>query len=306
MITLEPRSLAVIMSNLTTLNLFEDHHLIDKFNSNRDKFAQSLNISAQIEIPSNWAAALDFNLTTRQGKNTASMPKYYNDFVYKTANGIFHFGITDRDVPFSIDSVDFGAYKSRVLDFISTFYRTIMVDGLARFASLLWAPWLEVQPRPGQGFKYVNLQLSNYSNDLVDASHVFRNGTKEDPWTMEFDAYQNGFGWGFDIDDSGVARKLAAAVLGAYLLVALAYLVRICTLRFMGRYARGQPWQTIQELVALAANSRGLSYLLGTAAGIKSKETWWLNLKVRVVDEKLNLTFARGDEEWGGAPDIEK
>lgn len=302
-----PHSSSLVNSNITDLGIFEEEYIQKHYDGDKDLFKGALNVSGLVSIPSGWLEGFNFNMTDKEGNATTSMIDIFNSFIEGTPYNNTHFQISDLDKPYSVSSDKFEEYQSRVADTLSTIQSVLIADGMARFASLLWRPYLEVRSGDSKDFKYINLLFSNMTSELDDADSVFKNATKEDAFSIDFDAYRYGYGYGFRSDDTGTSIKLAISFLGVYLLAATVYVFTIIWLRFQGRYMRSQCWQTMQNLVALAKNSDHSMHLTGTGAGIQSPETWKLNVKVRVVEnESLNLAFMKKSEEVGEVPGIEK
>ena len=227
--------------------------------------------------------------------------------VEDTKNNNRHFQITELDTPKMIGTSEFSDYQNNVIDFVGTFHSMLIVDGMARFASWLWKPFLEIPLTTGDGYKYVNLIGANRIAQTYRADQVFLNSTKADAFSIEFEASRYGYGYGFRSDDTGVSIYLAISILSIYELITILYVVTIFWYRCSGRYTRSQAWEAMINLIALAKNSEASPYLVGTCAGIKKWDTWKLKVKVRAMeDDRLNLAFMRRDENLGEEPGIMK
>ncbi|CAO2648648.1 Nn.00g079150.m01.CDS01 [Neocucurbitaria sp. VM-36] len=304
-LTLQPRTSSLIETNITDFNIFEQDTIKYKYIS--DEFKRAYGISDIVGLPNDWLQGFNFNITNDDGDAQPTMIENLNDFIHNTTWGNRHFGLTEPDAPTSVDSGDFTAYQTRVTDFIGTFHGMMLADGMARFASLLWQPYLETRPGNTETAEYVPLLYSNMGLERYTSQEVFPNGTKEDAFSIEFEAWRYGYGYGFRSNATGVSIYIAVSILGIYLLITIIYVMRIAQLRLKGRYTRSQSWEAIPNLIALAENSQGSTYLSGTSAGITSRETWRLNVKVRVMDDdRLSLAFMRREEELGEEPGIEK
>ncbi|KAH7391714.1 hypothetical protein BKA66DRAFT_547692 [Pyrenochaeta sp. MPI-SDFR-AT-0127] len=300
-VSLKPRSSSLIESNITDLNIFEDESIAEK-RGPKSAFKRALNISELVELPENWLRGFDFDVTDQiedEEQKISMMAFMFDGLASYTNQSNRHFGLTDSDAPKGSNSLS--EYSERVTDFVGTFQSMLIADGMARFGSRLWRPYVEVK-RDGK-LEYVNLMGSNYISTASPPENVFYNGTKEDSFSIEFAALRYGYGYGFRSEDTSRSIYVAVSVLGIYLLITICYGLCICLARFFKFYTRSQSWEAIPNLIALAENSQLSNYLSGTSAGIDSRETWRLNVKVRVMeDEKLSLVFMKPGEDYGEQP----
>lgn len=300
-LTLKPKSSSVIETNITDFNIFEDDNIVKEYRS-KELFKQALSVSELVEFPQNWLSG--FNYST---DDTSIMAAQFDRLVGTTDNQNSHFFfINDLGTSNSTDLGDFADYQNNVTDFVGTFQSTWITDGMARFGSQLWKPYVE-RRKAEEKIEYFNLVGSNWLTEGSLPEDIFLNGTKKDSFSMEFVAFRYGYGYGFRSGDTSRSIYLAISVLGLHLVITLCYMASILYLCYSGRYTRSQSWEAIPNLVALTENSQMSNYLSGTSAGIEKKETWKLNVKVRVMeDERLSLVFAKPGEDVGELPRVEK
>ncbi|OAL06755.1 hypothetical protein IQ06DRAFT_3433 [Phaeosphaeriaceae sp. SRC1lsM3a] len=283
-IKLNPRSSSLIESNLTDFSIFEENQ-IGQYGS-KDQLKRALNISELVQLPLNWLKGFNFNVT-EDGKNLTAITAIFDDLLENTTDGNRHFQMTTLDTPKTIGTPEFADYQRSVTDFVGTYQSMLLADGMARFASWLWQPYLEIPSS--------------------DAEQVFRNGTKNDAFSVEFETWRYGYGYGFRSDDTGTSIYIAITILGIYALITIIYVVVIFWYRCKARYTRSQAWEAMINLIALAKNSEPSPYLVGTGAGIDERDTWRLKVKVREMDdERLDLAFMKDYEEVGTEPGIMK
>lgn len=304
-IKLRPRSSSVVESNITDFSIFEEKRIMQE-NGSKDRLKRALNISELIELPANWLKPFTSNITEK-GKTMPAMDMFFDDMIKVTTEGNRHFQITNNDKPKTIGTNEFAEYERKVTDLVSTYQSMLLTDGLARFNFWLWRPFLEVPSPTGDDSQYVDLFGLNWIRTTNTSDEVFLNGTKDDAFSVEFDASRYGYGYGFDSDDTGSGIYLAIAVLCIYELIVVVYLVTIFWDRCSGRYTRSPAWEAIINLIALAKNSDPSPYLVGSSGGIETWDTWKLKVKVREMkDESLVLAFMQGDEDLGVEPGIMK
>lgn len=303
-IKLNPRSSSLIESNLTDFSIFEENQ-IGQYGS-KDQLKRALNISELVQLPLNWLKGFNFNVT-EDGKNLTAITAIFDDLLENTTDGNRHFQMTTLDTPKTIGTPEFADYQRSVTDFVGTYQSMLLADGMARFASWLWQPYLEIPSSDGKEDLYVNLMGSNYLTNASTAEQVFRNGTKNDAFSVEFETWRYGYGYGFRSDDTGTSIYIAITILGIYALITIIYVVVIFWYRCKARYTRSQAWEAMINLIALAKNSEPSPYLVGTGAGIDERDTWRLKVKVREMDdERLDLAFMKDYEEVGTEPGIMK
>lgn len=304
-IKLKPRSSSLIESNLTDFSIFEEDQIKQRYGS-KEQLKRALNLSDLIRFPQNWLKGFNFNVT-EDGKNMSAMTESFADMLTNTTDQNRHFQMTKLDTPKTTGTAEFADYQSNVTDFVGTYHSMLLADGLARFGALIWRPYLEIPPSDGKEKRYVDLMGSNYLAETLPADEVFRNGTKADTFSIDFEASRYGYGYGFRSDDTGTSIYIAISILGLYALITTLYVVIIFWYRCSGKYTRSQAWEAMIHLIALAKNSDPSPYLAGTSAGIGSWDTWKLKVKVREMeDESLDLAFMQGDEELGVEPGVMK
>ncbi|KAH7073035.1 hypothetical protein BKA63DRAFT_56189 [Paraphoma chrysanthemicola] len=304
-IKLKPRQSSLVESNLTDFSIFEEARIRDKYKDKTD-FKNALNMSDLVVLPRNWLKGFNFNVT-HNDTEVPIMVRLFDNMLNSTEHGNQHFQITELDTPKTLGTTEFVDYQNNITDFVGKFHSMLLVDGMARFASWLWRPYLEIPSRSGNGYEYVNLIGSNWIANTYTADEVFLNGTKADAYSIEFEASRYGYGYGFRSDDTGVSIYVAIAILGLYELITIAYVVTIFWYRCTRRYTRSQAWEAMINLIALAKNSESSAYMVGTSAGVDKWDTWKLKVQIREMDdERLNLAFVRQDEEIGEEPGIMK
>lgn len=305
-VKLKPRSSSLIESNLTDFSIFEEDHIKENYGS-KEQLKRALNISDLVQLPYNWLKGFNFNVTLEDGRNSTAMIASLDDLIYNTTNGNRHFRTIQSDTPKTIGTAEFAEYQRHVTQFIGTYHSMLLADGLARFASKLWRPYLEIPASDGKEESYVNILGANYIDGTYKADTVFRNGTKADAFFVEFETSRYGYGYGFRSDDTGTSIYIAITILGLYALITIVYAFVIFWYRCNGRYYRSQAWEAMIYLIALAKNSDPSPYLVGTGAGVNEWDTWKLKVKVREMDdESLSLAFMQGNEELGAEPGVMK
>ncbi|KAF2121187.1 hypothetical protein BDV96DRAFT_205659 [Lophiotrema nucula] len=296
-LSLEPRASSLVKSNLSSLEVFEKYH------NDKELLQRNINISRLIEMPRDWLRTLSFS-SAEDDRNRSNIVTFFNEFTDPTEGNTTHFAMKNS-TSVSMGG-DLSQYRQGVEDFISMTLGITITDGLARQSYTRFFPLLELPSSVGNRHSdYVDLILSGYFKDKLNITDFLQNYTIDALSYMDFTVSRYGYGYGFQADDKAV--YFAIAVLGTYLLVVVVHVLIRGFQRLNNTYVWSSSWETLPNLVALALNSKIPENLEGASAGIKNKDTWKMETKVRVLDSgRLNLVVCQPGEDQGQRPEVSK
>ncbi|TRX94092.1 hypothetical protein FHL15_005170 [Xylaria flabelliformis] len=128
-------------------------------------------------------------------------------------------------------------------------------------------------PRPDGQISYVNLL-----NQTCREIELVNSSTLLDP-NVPVNFVIDGWGWGYGFNSPTAKFAIAVLLVHAFIVILyVAYCIKFC---FSAAGWKSQAWGSIEELLALAINSRPADQLRNTGAGIDMSSTIMLPLRVR-------------------------
>ncbi|KAI1750759.1 hypothetical protein F4782DRAFT_508805 [Xylaria castorea] len=284
----DPSGSNVVGHNLTDLSKF-----IDKDDENsRERWG----LSESIAIGPDYASLIDTkNLT---GDDLTLFGELIGTFVEdRQANVSINGGVATEQMIQQFlpgnKSYEPENYIAESCQTIATILGTALADGISRHDLKPQNLGVFFSPTPDGQISYVNLLTQAYREiALVNASILL------DP-NVPVDFVIERYGWGYGFNSP--TSKFAIAVLLVHAIIVILYVAYYITFLFSAGGWKSQAWGSVEDLLALAINSRPTDQLRNTGAGIDMSSTIMLPLQVRERHSKhqhVQAELVVGERVW--------
>ncbi|KAF2973081.1 hypothetical protein GQX73_g655 [Xylaria multiplex] len=265
----DPNGNDVVGHNLTDLSKFV---VEDTWNSR-----QIWGLSEPITISPDYVSLIDSKNLTRDDQQTL-FGQLIGAFVEdRWINASVNDGaVTKRIIQHFVPgnkTIERETYISETCKTIATILGTALADGISRHGLQRQNLGVFFSPKPDGQISYINLLKQAYLKvSLVNSSILLDSNVP-----INFDIERYGWGYGFN----SPTAKFAIAVLLVHAIIVILYFAYYITFWLSDTGWKSKAWGSIEELLALAINSRPTEQLRNTGAGIDLSSTIMLPVRVR-------------------------